>query len=98
VLNFVAVSDNPIQFDAARWEGMLRTMRRTDGTPVFDTTDSRVAARLDTLLGLPATLSEAPRMYGLETRESVLRRKSTARIVTDDNMQVEWRPSPVSMP
>ena len=94
LVNVVAVSDAPIAFDGARWEAIVRGLRHDDGRPVFAPGDARTAARLDTLLALPASLDAPPRGYGLERRASLLRRTAGAAIVTDDNMRVEWRASP----
>jgi spermidine synthase len=94
VVNCVAVSDAPLAFDAARWSALLRGLRRDDGRPVFSPHDPRTAARLDTLLALPTSLHAPARRYGLEDRASLLRRTAGARVVTDDNMRVEWRATP----
>jgi spermidine synthase len=94
VVNCVAASDAPLAFDAMRWEALLRGLRRDDGRPVFAPGDPRAAARLDTLLALPASLRAPPRRYGLEDGASLRRRTAGARVVTDDNMRVEWRATP----
>jgi spermidine synthase len=94
VVNCVAASDAPLAFDAARWEALLRGLRHDDGRPVFAPGDPRAAARLDTLLALPASLHAPARSYGLEDGASLRRRTAGARIVTDDNMRVEWRATP----
>ncbi|MGZ8457896.1 MAG: fused MFS/spermidine synthase [Gemmatirosa sp.] len=94
VVNCVAVSDAPLAFDAARWSTLLLGLRHDDGRPVFAPGDPRTAARLDSLLALPASLGAPARGYGLEDGASLRRRTAGARIVTDDNMWVEWRASP----
>lgn len=90
-LNFIAASDAPVQFDSARWDAILRGMRDEDQHLVFDDTTSRARMKLDSLLALGHSVGQAPVSYGLETRESVLRRMARGHIITDDNMWVEWR-------
>jgi spermidine synthase len=91
VVNFVAGSDAPIVFDAAKWQRFLPALRRPDGSRAFDPADPYAMARLDTLLALPSSLAEPPTRYGLEGRESLLRGVADARVITDDNMISEWR-------
>ncbi|MDF1502330.1 methyltransferase domain-containing protein [Roseisolibacter sp. H3M3-2] len=99
IVNVVAASDRPLAFDTARWEALLRGLRHDDGRPVFPPGDAAAAARLDTLLALPRTLDGPPRGYGLESGASLARRVAGARVVTDDNMRVEWRASaPTPLP
>ncbi len=97
-VNFIAVSDAPIAFDAGRWSALLRGLRRDDGRLAFDASDPRAAARLDTLLALPGSLDRPPVTYGLETRASVLARTANADVITDDNMLSEWRGTVLGRP
>jgi hypothetical protein len=43
------------------------------------------------LLAYADTITLPPEEEGLESRESVLRRTQSARLITDDNMVPEWR-------
>lgn len=97
-LNFVALSDTPLLFDAARWSALLHGLRRDDGTLVFEPGDEHARARLDTLIALGTSLDRPPVPYGLETRTSVLARVAGAGIITDDNMLSEWRGTPLGPP
>ena len=90
-VNFVALSDAPIQFDSARWDSFLRGLRRADGRLVFDVPSSASTARLDSLLAFGRSINGTSVSYGLERRSSVLQRVADAHIITDDNMRVEWR-------
>ena len=90
-VNFIALSDAPIQFDSARWGSFLRDFRRSDGRLVFDGGPNSSSARLDSLLAFGRSINGAPVSYGLEQRASVLKRVADAHIITDDNMRVEWR-------
>lgn len=90
-LNFIAVSNAPVQFDFARWDALLHGLRNDDNRLVFSDTTLRARVKLDSLLALGHSLAQAPTSYGLETRESVLRRMAHGHIITDDNMWVEWR-------
>jgi spermidine synthase len=97
-LNFIAVSDTPISFDAGRWSALLRGLRLGDGRLAFDASDPRAAARLDALLALPGSLGRPPAAYGLETRASLLARITNADVITDDNMLSEWRGTALGRP
>jgi spermidine synthase len=93
-LNFIALSNEPIQFDSTRWDALLRGLRREDGRLVFNDRSAGSTIRLDSLLALGSSIEGAPISYGLERRSSVLERTAYAHIITDDNMRVEWRATP----
>jgi spermidine synthase len=79
--NFVAVSDDPFQFDRARWRWLLETMKMDDG-PVLDLSREEDKKVFDDLLGF----------NDMEPAWSILDRYAkTQTVVTDDNMVVEWR-------
>ena len=78
----MAVSDEPIRLDRARWRRVLARYT-IDGKPVFDPARDDHRARLDEITG-------ADEQW--EDRESVLRRTGSAVIITDDNMASEWGP------
>jgi spermidine synthase len=93
-INFLAVSDSPIDFDRRRWERVLRDYR-IEGKPVFDLADPKQQARLDEVLALADSLSAGygpakPPGENLETREGILARTEGAQTITDDNMATEW--------
>jgi len=59
-----------------------------DGRPVFDLANPAEKQRLDEVLHLADEL-DIP-AGGIESRQSLLRRLTHARAVTDDNMGTEW--------
>ena len=89
VSNFLALSDSPIEPDPQAWYRRVLGML-IDGEPAVPQNDSMALAKLETLTQLmhaPGTNAEA-----VFERDSSLRaRLRDARIVTDDNMRVEWR-------
>jgi hypothetical protein len=90
--NFMIVSNRPIHIDAAAWRHTLETYR-VERRPVLDLEDPRDRARLEELVGWigrygPGT--EPAFRHGLETRHSILARTLASRLITDDNMGVEW--------
>ena len=91
IINFIAASDSPLDFDRARWKRALETMV-IDGVPALDLGEPRQKELLDRLLALPDTLDEPYDYWGLERRDGILARTSGARIITDDNMASETHP------
>lgn len=89
VINFLAVSDLPIEFDAARWLALLREYR-IDGRSLFDPLDPSSDRVLSAYAALAQTLREPPRFIGLETASSLRARLGPQRLITDDNMGLEW--------
>lgn len=92
VINFLAVSDSPIQFDTARWISLLRVWRLEDRS-LFDPLDPSSEKVLAAYEALAATLNSTPRFFGLETGDSLRHRLGKQRLITDDNMGLEWDPS-----
>jgi spermidine synthase len=93
IANFLAVSDSPIVFDREQLKSTLTTYR-IDGQPVFDLSKSPGRAALEQIVSLPDLKS----MIGwpdsnplVEGRESLIRRLSGMRVITDDNMGTEWQ-------
>jgi spermidine synthase len=81
ITNFVAVSDDPFQFDRERWKWLLSTMR-IEGRPVLDLDRPDHRRVYENLLGF----------NDMEYRPTILERTSKeASVITDDNMVVEWR-------
>jgi spermidine synthase len=90
--NFLAVSDQPIRVDKARWEALL-SHYRIDGKPVFNLADPEQRARLDEVLSLADSVA-APdhpeQEMRMELGASLRARLAGARLITDDNMGDEW--------
>jgi spermidine synthase len=89
-INFATVSDSPIVMSAERWKRALDE-HEIDGKPTLDSTRAEDRRRRDDVLALVRTLDAAPVPFGLESRETALRRLGEARVITDDNMVPEWR-------
>ncbi|HMC29160.1 MAG TPA: fused MFS/spermidine synthase, partial [Verrucomicrobiae bacterium] len=89
VINFLAVSDSPIEFNANRWIALLREYR-IDGRSLFDPLDPSTQRVLNAYQALAQTLHQPPRFLGLETGESLRSRLGNQRLITDDNMGLEW--------
>jgi spermidine synthase len=91
MINFVAVSDSPFSLDEGRFRDLLAHYT-IDGRPCIDTTTETGQKLLDELGEIPASIHDPhPREWGLESRESILARTEDAKIVTDDNMVIEFR-------
>ena len=84
VTNFMAVSDQPFEFDRERLRATLSSYK-IDGRPVFDLSDPAQSAALDHLLALAKTKEN------LESAESLRARFQGVRLITDDNMGLEWQ-------
>jgi spermidine synthase len=102
LLNFMVVSDRPIDLDRDSW---LQTLQRyeIDGRRVIDVAHSEDAACLTHLRQLSERVAGpdvvGAKQFWLESRDSVLARTRRARIITDDNMGTEWTvPVPFPLP
>jgi spermidine synthase len=87
VVNFLAVSDSPIQVDRERWKRTLAAYR-IDGKPVFDLTQPEQQQRLDEVLSL--TDIQPGKRMAMEYADTLRERYAGKRLFTDDNMGVEW--------
>jgi spermidine synthase len=95
VLNSIAVSDRPLRFDPDAFAATLSTAR-IDGRPLLDAADSEQQQRIQDLVTWvtgPATAEsraviDAPTI--IESEATLRRRLGAARVITDDNMAVEW--------
>jgi len=91
IINFVAVSDSPFSLDKDRFRDLLVSYR-IDGKPVVDQSTEAGRQLLDDLVNLPDTMRLGPvQGWGMEGHESILARTDGAKLVTDDNMVVEFR-------
>ncbi len=89
VLGFLAVSDRPLAFDPAVFASTVASVR-VDGRPLLDPADPRQARRIRELaqaMAAPGT-PDAPGFF--EDGAELRRRVADARVITDDNMAVEW--------
>jgi hypothetical protein len=92
VINFLAVSDSPIEFNTDRWIALLRTYQ-IDGRNLFDPLDPNTQRVLTAYQALGQTLLNTPRFFGLESGESLRARLGKQLLITDDNMGLEWDPA-----
>jgi spermidine synthase len=90
--NFLAVSDSPLLFDKERWRETL-TDYRIDGKPVLDLNNAADREAFHKLLALVDTHHAVPTTeeLDLEYGDDLRKRLNGARLITDDNMGVEWR-------
>jgi spermidine synthase len=91
ILNFLAVSDSPILFDTELWFSVLRRYQ-IDGRTLFDPGDPVAQRVLTHYALLPQSLNEPPTFMGLEWADSLRSRIGPTRLITDDNMGLEWEP------
>lgn len=89
VINFVAVSDSPITLNKERWLAVLRQYK-IDGKAVFDPSNPQSAKVLAAYMALADTINGPPRFFGFESSDSLRKRLGRVRIITDDNMGLEW--------
>ena len=92
VVNFLAVSDSPIQFDPDLWLSVLRRYS-LDGRLLFDPRNPPAQALLARYALWSKTINEPPRFLGLENSESLRARVGRLPAITDDNMGKEWDPN-----
>ena len=90
VVNFLAVSDSPIDFDEQRWISVLRQYR-IDNQFVLNPLNAQSDATLVRYASLAMALDKSTEFQSLETSKSLLGRLGQRLIITDDNMGWEWR-------
>jgi len=91
IFNFLAVSDSPISFNTELWFSVLRRYQ-IDGRTLFDPIDPAAQRVLTHYALLPQSLNQPPTFLGLETSDSLRERIGPLRLITDDNMGLEWEP------
>jgi len=93
VMNFLAVSDSPINVDKERWLDVLRCYR-IDGKIVFDPVNPAAQKVLAVYMLFADTVNAPARLIGMEATDSLRARTAHNLIITDDNMGLEWRSDP----
>lgn len=83
VINFAAVSSEPMTFDRSRFRQVLADYR-IDGRPPLDVAMPMDAARLDSVVNLRFVVE----------RTRILAALDSVSLITDDNMLTEWHPRP----
>jgi spermidine synthase len=90
VVNFLAVSDAPIDFDKARWMSVLRTYK-IDDRLIFDPSSPESEQTMASYAAMAKALDKSEAFKSLETSESLNRRLVGRMIITDANMGWEWK-------
>ena len=90
VVNFLAVSDSPIDFDEQRWISVLRQYR-IDNQLVLNPLNAQSDKTLARYASMAMALDKSTEFQSLETSKSLLGRLGQRLIITDDNMGWEWR-------
>jgi predicted membrane-bound spermidine synthase len=88
-VNCLAVSDSPLVFDRVRWRTVLLNYV-IDGEHVIDESDPGQLKRLDEIVSIPQDVT-GRRMISVEDDHQLRSRLHNRRIITDDNMGLEWR-------
>jgi spermidine synthase len=91
VFNFLAVSDAPLGVATERWLADLR-LYQINGRLVFDPANPETKLTLARYAALAQTVHQAPLRMGLEGSDSMRARMGNPRLITDDNMGLEWEP------
>lgn len=91
VVNFLAVSDQPIEVDSGRLERTLSEYR-IEGRPVLNLALRQDSERLSQVIAITRRFNSDPGFEtpSLEYGDSIRARCRAARIITDDNMGTEW--------
>jgi len=95
VLNFLAVSDSPLDVDKRKWSAVLAGYT-IDDQQVFDEQDPAISGVLEKYRALADSVSQPQVSYGFESSVSMRARIRNPLIITDDNMGWEWRERPTA--
>jgi len=87
--NCLAVSDSPIVFDRARWRAVLLDYI-IDGQHVINSNDPQQLARLDEVVNIKEDPT-GQQPFSIENNDQLRKRLQGRLIITDDNMETEWR-------
>lgn len=92
VVNAIAVSDSPIEFNKERFRSILENYT-LDGHRLFDFSqeeDQKIFKKILSLADSLDTPVDPKNPLRLESREAMLSKTAEVRIITDDNMGTEW--------
>jgi spermidine synthase len=92
ISNFLAVSESAIPFNTELWLSVLKRYK-IDGRNVFDPIDPASQQVLAGYALLARTLDGPPSFLTLETSDSLRKRLGKPRLITDDDMGLEWEPN-----
>jgi spermidine synthase len=91
--NMMVASRDPIQIDVARWEAVMKRYV-INGIPVVgdgELDEAALARNKARLTAVDKPAASADDWDSVETRQHILARTEGLRVVTDDNMGLEWR-------
>ncbi len=89
VVNFMAVSDSPVQVNTTRWIDVLRQYK-IDNRYLFDSSDALAQRTLAEYLQFANSVNLPPEQIGLEGDASLRANYLRERVITDSNMGREW--------
>ncbi len=89
VINFLAVSDSPIQVDTVRWIDTLHQYK-IDNRLLFDPANAVAQQTLVEYVRFANSINLPPVQVGLEGSDSLRKKYGRDRLITDNNMGREW--------
>jgi hypothetical protein len=88
-MNFVVVSDSPLEIATGRWLDTLRQYQ-IDNRYLFDPADSLAQHTLAEYAQFANSINLPPVQFGLERSDSLRAHYGGERLITDNNMGREW--------
>jgi spermidine synthase len=88
-VNSIAVCDSPLILDRARWRAVLLNYV-IDGKRVIDPSDPTQLDELNQIVNIPDDPT-GRNLSSVENNDELRKRLQNRRIITDDNMGLEWR-------
>jgi spermidine synthase len=89
VINFMAVSDSPLEVATSRWIETLREYK-IDNKYLFDPADPVAQHTLAAYYQFANSINLPPAQFGLEGSNSLRAHYGRERLITDNNMGREW--------
>ena len=89
VINFLVVSDSPVEVATGRWLDTLRQYK-IDNRYLFDPADPLAQHTLVEYAQFANSINLPPVQFGLERSDSLRARYGRERFITDNNMGREW--------
>lgn len=89
VVNFLLVSDSPVEISTSRWIDTLRQYK-IDGRYLFDPADALAQHTLAQYEQFANTINLRPVQFGLQGSDSLRKNYGRERLITDNNMGREW--------
>jgi spermidine synthase len=89
VVNFLAVSDSPIQVEVLHWVDILRGYK-IDNRYLFDPANAETQQTLAEYVRFAGSINLPPAQVGLEGSASLRKKYEHERLTTDNNMGREW--------